>query len=200
LSKFEPIVAGMTPVTMEGMVESIGEGPSARAGLVARAVAGDRESFARLVEPELRAALGAALILLRSRADAADAVQDALLAAWQGLDRLRDPVAFPAWFRTHVVRAAMRGMRGRRVVELDAAPLPYIPADALDRALDQRLLGRAFDRLATDDRVLLTLRFLWDAPVAEVAAILRIPQGTVKSRTHAALARLRAACDAEARR
>ena len=92
------------------------------ADLVAQSIRGDREAFAALVEPSLAAAMGAALIVCRSHADASDAVQDALLAAWQGLDRLRDPQAFPAWFRTLAVRAALRAVRRRaRVVELDIA-------------------------------------------------------------------------------
>ena len=61
-------------------------------------------------------------------------------------------------------------------------------------------LDRAFDRLSTDDRTLLTLRHLWDLPGAEIAQHLGIPEGTVKSRVHAAMNRLRAAYEAEERR
>jgi RNA polymerase sigma-70 factor (ECF subfamily) len=169
--------------------------------LVGAARAGDRGAFGSLVEPWLAPALGASVVITRSRADAADAVQDALLAAWQGLDRLRDPVAFPAWFRTHVIRSALRvAGRRSRVVELDLVGPPPAPDGGLDRALDRRLLGRAFDGLSPDDRALLTVRYLWDLPVAEVADALGVPAGTVKSRTHAAIGRLRAAFDAEARR
>lgn len=170
------------------------------AQLIAAACSGDRAAFGELVEPHLSAVLGAAIVLTRSHADAADAVQDGLLAAWQGLDRLRDPVAFPAWFRTLVIRAAIRVARRRaRVVELDVLA-PGADRASVERAVEQRQLSRAFDRLSTDDRALLTMRHLWDAPVAEVADALGIPSGTVKSRTHAAMDRLRAAYDAEARR
>jgi RNA polymerase sigma factor (sigma-70 family) len=182
-------------------VAAVGSGSRAttRTDLVQAAVLGDRDAFARLVEPELAVALGASILLTRSHADAGDAVQDALLSAWQGLDRLRDPVAFPAWFRTHVVRAGVRTARRRRgVLELDVR----MPAevDTLDRSFERRQLRRAFDRLGADDRLLVTLRYLWDAPVAETAAILGIPEGTVKSRTHAVLERLRANYEAEERR
>ena len=167
--------------------------------LVADAVAGDRDAFCSLVEPHMHAALSASIVLLRSHADAADAVQDALLSAWLGLPRLRDPVAFPAWFRRHVIRAALRGLRRRRpVVELDLAVAG--PDGELDRALDRRSLLRSFDRLTPDDRLILTLRHLWDMPGGEIADLLEIPEGTVKSRTHAAMGRLRAAFDAETRR
>lgn len=187
---------------MEVVLEPVANEDPVTARLVRAAITGDREAFATLVQPHLATALGAAAVLTRSHADASDAVQDALLAAWQGLDRLRDPVAFPAWFRTHVIRAALRhaGRRGRvREVDLDDAA-GIAGGGSVERQGEHRQLARAFDGLDGDDRALLTMRYLWDAPVAEVAEAFGIPTGTVKSRTHAAMERLRAAYDAEARR
>ena len=171
------------------------------APLVAAARAGDRDAFRVLVEPHLSVALGAATVLTGSAADGADAVQEALLSAWQGLDRLREPDSFPAWFRRHVIRAASRSRRARargRVVELDAS-FPT-PTGDLDRVVQGRTLGRAFGRLEEADRLLLTLHHVWGLPVTETAEFLRVPEGTVKSRVHYALQRLRACYDAEERR
>lgn len=171
-----------------------------QAGLVEAARAGDRAAFGRLVEPVLAHALGGAIVITRSQADGADAVQDALLAAWQRLETLRDPAAFPAWFRTIVVRSAQRIARRRgTLMPLEVVDAVGLTDSDLDASLDRRLLGRAFDRLNADDRALLTLRYLWDLPVEDTAAALDIPPGTVKSRTHATIGRLRAAFDAEAR-
>jgi RNA polymerase sigma factor (sigma-70 family) len=174
--------------------------PSARLRpLVDAAVAGERDAFRALVEPYLGKALGAATIITRSPSDAADAVQDALLSAWSGLSQLRDPDAFPAWFRQHVVRAAIRRTKRRGWVgELDL-DTPGI-SDDLDRAVARRTLSRAFDRLEPGDRLLLTLHHFWGLPISETAVHLGIPPGTVKSRIHGAMARLRAAYDAEERR
>jgi RNA polymerase sigma-70 factor, ECF subfamily len=167
--------------------------------LVDAAVAGDRDAFRALVEPLVERSLGVAAILTRSQSDAEDAVQDALLTAWRGLPGLRDADAFPAWFRQHVVRSAMRTAQRRgRVLELDL-DAPDAP-DSLERAIERRTLGRAFDRLEPDDRLILTLHHYLGLPVAETATHLAIPTGTVKSRVHAAMARLRAAYDAEERR
>ena len=171
----------------------------AGARLVEAACAGDRDAFGRLVRPHLAHAVGAATLITGNDSDGADAVQDALLAAWQRLPQLRNPESFPAWFRSIVVRAAL-GMarRTRHIVELDmevAAPL-----DQLDRALNLRTLRRALVRLDDKDRVLLTLHHYWDLPVAETARLIGVPEGTVKSRVHHAMHRLRAAYDAEERR
>jgi RNA polymerase sigma-70 factor (ECF subfamily) len=171
--------------------------PTHRARLVGAARGGDRAAFGELVEPELPKALGAARILLRSSADASDAVQEAMLSAWRGLHGLRDADAFPAWFRRHVVRAAGRIAKRPRVIDL--AQIAAFEIDDLDRAIERRELGRAFDRLDDRDRLLLTLHHFWGLPIAETASHLGIPTGTVKSRVHHAMARLRAAYDAEGR-
>ena len=167
--------------------------------LVERAVRGDRGAFERLVEPHLLVALGAARLITGDEADAADAVQDALLTSWQALDSLRDPQLFRAWFRKIVIRSATKAVRGRRrLVELDfEAPGPI---DSVEREFDRRQLARAFARLDSKDRVLLTLHHYWQMPVAESAQLLGLPEGTVRSRVHHALKRLRAGYDAEVRR
>lgn len=194
--KIEPNRSGDALMGMEAALE---QSPPTLAGLVAAAKRGDRDAFRDLVEPDLAAALGTARIMTGSDADASDAVQDALLSAWRGLDGLRDPDAFRAWFRRHIVRAALRaaGRRGR-VVELDLATMA--PEGDLDRALERRTLGRAFERLDARDRLLLTLHHFWDLPISETATHLGIPEGTVKSRLHYAMERLRAAYAAEERR
>ena len=168
------------------------------ASLIDASLGGDGDAFRRLVEPYLATALRAATLLIGSEADAADAVQDALLSAWGTLGHLRDPATFPAWFRKIVVRAAMRRAKARtRIVQLD---LDQPGSPALEPSLQARDLARAFALLSPDDRLSLTLRHLWEMSTREAAELLGIPEGTVKSRTHHALERLRAAYEAEERR
>ena len=187
---------------MEGILDTPASIPDSRttrrAELVAAARRGDRGAFEELVAPDVARAFGAARILVGSSADAADAVQEALLSAWRGLDGLRAPEAFPAWFRRHVVRAAGRIAKRPRITDL--SDVEAFAPDDLDRAVERRQLGRAFDRLDERDRTLLTLHHFWGLPIAETAQHLRIPAGTVKSRVHHAMTRLRAAYDAEGRR
>jgi RNA polymerase sigma-70 factor (ECF subfamily) len=185
--------------TMEDPVHD--GGIRASVDLVGRAVRGDRGAFERLVEPHLIVALGAARLITGNESDAADAVQDALLASWQSLDCLRDPQLFAAWFRRIVIRSATRFVRRRgQLIELDLdIEAPGAP-DSLEREFDRRQLGRAFARLDPKDRVLLTLHHYWQLPVVESAQLLGLPEGTVRSRVHHALRRLRAGYDAEVRR
>jgi RNA polymerase sigma-70 factor (ECF subfamily) len=167
--------------------------------LLAAAAGGDDDAFRLLVEPYLSVALRSATVILRSEADAADVVQEAMISAWQNLGKVRDPNAFGAWFRQIVVRATLKRARSRRsVIALDVAT-PGPPGE-LERAVRHRQLERAFARLESGDRAVLTLRHLWRLSTADAAHALGVPEGTVKSRTHHALAALRAAYEAEERR
>ena len=88
--------------------------------------------------------------------------------------------------------------RSSRLVELELAVQGS--TDDIERAFEQRQLLRAFDRLEPKDRLVLTLHYFWELPTAETAGHLKVPVGTVKSRVHYALERLRAAYEAEERR
>lgn len=170
-----------------------------RSDLVARAQAGDGDAYRALVESLVPSALGAASIITGSRAEAEDAVQEALPSAWLGLRGLRHPEAFAAWFRRQVTRASWRRIRTRtRLVELDAA---RSTADEhhLSEVLELRQLQRAFGQLSGRDRAILVMHYYWRLPGAETAGLLGIPSGTVKSRVSSALSRLRAAFDADDR-
>lgn len=161
--------------------------------VVLAAKSGDATAFATLVHAESLAAYRLALSIVRSPAEAEDAVQEAFLRAWRDIGSLRDVELWPAWFRRLIVRSALDQTRRRprvREVDLDlVADLPGLepavhPADRLE-------LIAAFDRLPPDDRAILALRFFADLEMADAAAALGIPLGTAKSRLHRALGRLR---------
>jgi RNA polymerase sigma-70 factor (ECF subfamily) len=178
---------------------TVDDAATGRPNLVKLARAGDQEAFRRLVEPELATALRSASLVLGSEADAADVVQDALISAWRHLGSLRQPDAFRAWFRRIVVRETLRKAKSRRTVsQIDERESD--PSASVERALEQRQLARAFRALDADDRAILTLRHLLRLNISEVAETLGIPEGTVKSRTHQAMVRIRSAYEAEDRR
>ena len=160
--------------------------------LVGRAREGDHGAFEELVRPLLPRAVGSALLITGNMSDAEDAAQDALLAAWRDVSTVRSPDAFPAWFRRLVVRAAVRRAIRRRkdaAVGLDAVPL-----DSLHDSVEHGVwLRQAFTALSPNDRAVVTARHYFGYSTAETADLLGVPAGTVKSRLHYALGRLRVA-------
>jgi RNA polymerase sigma-70 factor (ECF subfamily) len=142
---------------------------------------GDEEAFARLVDLEAPAAYRLALSIVRSPAEAEDAVQDAFVQAWRRIDSLHDPDRWSAWFRRLLVRCALDLEFAVDVPRLEPSPHPA----------EWLALISAFDRLDPSDRAILSLRFFADLDMEDVATALGVPLGTAKSRLHRSLGRLR---------
>ena len=153
--------------------------------LVERARDGDRDAFEELVRSRMDAVYRLSLAIVGSEADARDTAQDAFVAAWRQLPRLREIERFDAWFGRICVNAArmtIRARNRRRVREIPAEAV-LSAARAVDEPLgDGARLATALDHLSLDQRTILMLHHLDGRSVDELAAILEVPVGTVKSR------------------
>lgn len=163
-------------------------------GLVERAKRGDHDAFALLVGAAAGRLLGAARLILRDPELARDATQDALIRASRDLPALRDPDRFDAWLRRLTVNSCLDLSRRRRrrpmeveIVDLDSTT----PADHASELADRDMLARALRRLEPNGRAVIVLHYYLGLPLSEVAATLRIPGGTAKSRLNRGLALMR---------
>jgi RNA polymerase sigma-70 factor (ECF subfamily) len=177
----------------------VGERVGGEAAAPSLRVVDDRaDAFRRLVDRQLDAAYRLAAVILDDRFEAEDAVHDAAEAAWRRYADLRDPARFDAWFGRILVNGCRDRLRararrrvldvGRELVELEH---PRVP-DASDATATRDALNTALEALGPDERLVVVLRFHADLTVPAIAATAGIPEGTVKSRLHHALARLRA--------
>ena len=168
--------------------------------LILRAKAGDHEAFAAVVEEAYARLIRTASLIVRDDDAAADAVQEALVAAWLHIRAVRDPERFDAWLYRLVVRACYREVRGRRrhtVAEIRLTPLARsTAADASGPTADHDQLERGFERLTPEHRAVLVVHHYLGLGEREAAAVLNIPIGTFKSRLSRAIQALRAALDA----
>ncbi len=155
--------------------------------LVARARAGDREAFEVLIRTEAPSLLRLAMAIVLDRERAADVAQDALIAAWQQLHQLRDPARFDAWLRRIVINRSRNALRERRPYRLTEGIVP-----AVSMPLDERPeIEAALRKLDPRHREVVALFYLEERTIEEIATVLGLPTGTVKSRLHTARARLR---------
>ena len=172
------------------------------AELIGRAQRGDEEAFASLAVAVGDRLHRVAHRILRDTSLAEDATQQALLAIWRDLPQLRDPARFDAWSYRLLVRAcANEGSRASRWMpnlHLVAADEPG-GADGTSAVVDCDQLERGFRRLSIDHRAVVVLHHYLDQTLDEVAEILGIPVGTVRSRLLHAMRGLRAALEADAR-
>lgn len=171
-------------------------------GLVEAARRGDREAYADLVRPRSDRLFAVAQRILRDVDRTEDAVQEALVIAWRDLPGLRDPDRFDAWLRRLLVRSCLAEAARERRTAANLRILPLELASTTDDYLsvaDRDQLDRGFRRLPPQQRVLLVLRHFEGLDPAEIAEILSIPAGTVRSRLHHAHRAMRAALEADAR-
>jgi RNA polymerase sigma-70 factor (ECF subfamily) len=141
------------------------------------------EELVRLVTPAIAPVCGAIAL------DAGDdALQEALIVIVRRLSTLREPRAVTGWARRIATREAVRVARGRLPVVDDAGLERAGPATGLGdvaTALDVRL---TLASLPPEHRAVLVLRDLEGLSEADVARLLDVPEGTVKSRLHRARA------------
>jgi RNA polymerase sigma-70 factor (ECF subfamily) len=172
-------------------------------GLVARARSGDRDAFARLIEPRADRALRTARAILGNETEAHDAAQNALVSAWVNLPRLRDLDRFDAWINQilrNECREVLRRRKGVRVVDISAGDGLNARSSDTDfsaGSIDSAAVRTAFQRLSVDDRTILLLHHLHGFSLGEVARQLRIPVGTAKSRLWGARRSLERALEAQ---
>jgi len=182
-------------VETEGVVAST---PRREDELIGRARQGDREAFTLLVEPRALRLLRTARAILGNEADAYDAAQEALIAAWVQLPALRDLARFDAWLNRALVNKCRDAQRRRgRVREIDLSGTDLDVADGASARAEQTAILAAFDRLSVDQRHILVLHYLHDLPLVQIADQLSIPVGTAKSRLWAARRALERALEAE---
>jgi RNA polymerase sigma-70 factor (ECF subfamily) len=170
--------------------------------LVVRAQHGDQEAFASLAVAAGNRLHAVAHRILRDIELAEDATQQALLTIWRDLPQLRDPARFDAWSYRLLVRACYAEGRRIRVKGPNLRLLPVdqpAEADGLSTVVDRDQLERGFRRLSIDHRAVVVLHHYVDLPLDQVAEILGVPIGTIRSRLFHAMRALRAALEADAR-
>lgn len=160
--------------------------------LIARAQTGDIAAFERLVEPLYEKAFQLAAAMLDDRAQAEDAVQEALILAWRKLDRFRYGEDIRPWLMTLVANQC-RETRRRRwwSVRKVADPPEQAHESESDRVVADADLHSALQTLSERDRLILILRYFFDLPYEEVAQIARVSPDAARKASARALARLR---------
>lgn len=151
-------------------------------------------ALARLVAHYQTPARRVAQNILGNLDDAEDAVQDAWLLALRKLNTLQDPAHFGGWFYRIVANVALRKRQKRTVQGTSLEALEMFIASADEQSLTSEysdLLPVVMDALSSKEQIVVTLHYFGGVPVAQLAALLDVPQGTIKSRLHHARQLLR---------
>lgn len=171
--------------------------------LIADCLGGQRDAFGELITRYQARLYNAALRLVQSPEDAADVVQDAFLNAFQSLHSFKGDAEFFTWLYRIAFNTAISLKRKKRPsISLEARagepgidpddPSDYVkPGIALERTEDERRLNDAITRLSPEHREVLLLKDIEGLKYEDIADILAVPIGTIRSRLHRARLELR---------
>lgn len=188
----EPVPAGRARPLAEANLNP----PKPRAAPRNRAECSIDAEFHEFVVSRGRALLHAAYLLTGNLADAEDLLQSALAKTYQAWNRIEDRKALDGYVRRAMVNTHISWWRRRKVDEYPTDDIPDQPvADTSASSEIHESLRRAIDRLPQRMRAAVVLRYFEDMTEAEVADVLGVSQGTVKSTVSRAVAKLRS--DAE---
>jgi RNA polymerase sigma-70 factor (ECF subfamily) len=176
------------------------ESPLSDDELIGRVKRGDRQAFEALVRRYQDVAFRTAWIIMRDTQDAEDVAQAAFLKAWLAIDRFHTGFPFRPWLlrivaneaknrqqsRQRHLRHTMAGTSPEESPAQNASPEQNVIDDEQVRALIVHI-----NDLSEQDRTVIYCRYALELSEAEIASVLACARGTVKSRLHRALARLR---------
>lgn len=158
--------------------------------LIALVQGGSREAFDRLARRWTPKLLRYATRVLGRPEVARDAVQETWIAVIRGLKRLDDPSRFPAWIYSIAHRRCIDGIRvnqrQRRLIEgvEHESVVAAAGAQSCSGSSEQPDLAAAITQLSQEQREVVHLFYGEDLSIEEIASILTVPGGTVKSRLH----------------
>jgi RNA polymerase sigma factor (sigma-70 family) len=167
--------------------------------LIGRAQRGEEQASQALVRQYEQIAFRAAYLILHDDHEAAEAAQEGFVRAFRALHSFKLGHPFRPWLLRIVTNLALNRVQSRQrrlkmedryIRQHAVTPDPSIEAIVANKDQQQQLL-QAVGRLSSEDQALISLRYFLELPESEVSQALNIPIGTVKSRLHRTLARLR---------
>lgn len=152
----------------------------------------NHEEFRTYVQSRGAALLRVANQLTGNPSDAEDLLQTALARTYLAWDRIRDRSSLDGYVRRAMVNINISWWRRRKLEVYPTDVLPDQPVDDHTRRSEMHdALSRALDRLPKRQRLAVMLRYYEDMPEAEIAEVLGVSVGTVKSTVSRAMAKLR---------
>ena len=183
-------LANGVAIALPGVVSSQAEQDDAR--LVKASQRGDQDAFALLVQRHQRRVFNMVLRMLQDYEDADEVTQEAFLAAWQGLPSFRGEARFATWLYRIAYRCCLRQLEQRKrerdlqaVIQaeqiLDRMNKEQRAEDSLELRDRQAMVRQQMEQLPTKYRSVLVLRHLQEMTYEEMADILSMPIGTIKT-------------------
>lgn len=167
--------------------------------IIAKVKKGDTDAFRVIVAKHQHLAFTIANNIVKNRQDAEEVVQDSFIKVFTKISQFKEESKFSSWLFKIVYNTALSRIRKKQVDTFTLEHDDYTTEYGLDShsgwdqmVLDdqQKYIHRALDELADQDKLVLTLFYLADESLADIAKITNEKQGTIKARLHRARAKM----------
>ncbi|UWG99296.1 sigma-70 family RNA polymerase sigma factor [Dehalobacter sp. DCM] len=159
--------------------------------MVKKAKSGDKEALIALIMSEKQAYYRLAYVYMKNQDEALDAMEDMILKVYENIKRLKDEQAFYRWSKTILVNCCKKNLtRKHKVILIQDIPEGSYEDD-YDIKDEQLSIEKHWGNLNRKHQEVLKLRYYLDMDYDTIASILKIPLGTVKSRIHTGLQKLK---------
>lgn len=150
---------------------------------IAAAQQGDREAFIKVIQSIEQTLYNTARSIVKKEEDVADALQETILKAYKSISTLREPAYFKTWiFRILINECNTILSRRNRSVTVADFPAAAAPSGEYE----QVELREAVDRLEPQQRIVIVLHYFQDLPLKQIADMLDLSEGAVKTRLYRA--------------
>ena len=165
--------------------------------MINQAKMGDKEVLINLIMSQKQDYYHLAYIYMKNQEDALDAMEDMILKVYENIQRLNDETAFYSWSKTILVNCCKNNLRRKNRVIL-IRNIPEGSHDDIFQVKDDQLdIEKHLKKLNQKYQDVLKLRYYLDMDYESMSAILKIPLGTVKSRIHTGLQKLKQSMGSE---
>ncbi|MGM0877983.1 MAG: sigma-70 family RNA polymerase sigma factor [Bacillota bacterium] len=157
--------------------------------LIKRAKKGDKKAFSKLVELEQTKLYRTAYLYTKNKDDALDIVQETIFKALISIEKLREPKFFSTWITKILINTSLDFLKKKKkVVMIDFELAEPYKEDEIDDRID---LYHAIDKLNERHKTIIILKYYQDQSIKQIADLLELPEGTVKSNLHRAIQALK---------
>jgi RNA polymerase sigma factor (sigma-70 family) len=158
-------------------------------------IEGEASHFSYFIEKYKNTAYSLAFRIINNPRDAEEAVQDSFLKAFRSLHKFRNDATFSTWFYKIVINTSLSKTRSKKFREnnIDVTEIPDICIENIEsvyknltHADQKKFIDAALQELATEDNILLTLYYLNESSIEEIAGITGISKENIKMKLYRA--------------
>lgn len=157
--------------------------------LVAKAKQGDKEALVQLIMEQKNEYYRLAYVYMQNQEDALDMLEDMILIIYQNIKSLRKNEAFSGWAKSILVNCCKKSLK-RRKKTVPFHDVEECTNEMINDKEQQIILERCLSRLSQKQQEVIKLRYYLDLDYQNIAQVLKIPIGTVKSRLASGLKQL----------